>query len=278
MAGLDREVHSEQDDQAPNLSHDWGLLNTIDLIPQIKDNARTCPTSMTMDQQKQSYLQEMGVQIWLPKAKSAQDNVRHAAIQSKPGNTTPSNTNNWDQLQQAALSCTACKLHQSRTHVVFGVGNKQADLMIVGEAPGYHEDQQGEPFVGRAGQLLNSMIAAIGFERDDIYIANILKCRPPNNRDPEPSEVDLCTKFLTQQIELTKPKAICAVGRIAAQFLLKTNLSLGRLRNKVHIYGELDTPLFVTYHPAYLLRSPDAKRKAYQDLLLVTQTLQKQQK
>ena len=140
--------------------------------------------------------------------------------------------------------------------------------MIVGEAPGADEDRQGEPFVGRAGQLLNNMLLAIGLRREQVYIANILKCRPPNNRDPRPEEVMQCEHYLRRQVELLQPKIILAVGRIAAQNLLKTDTPIGRLRGKLHYFGDDDrkTPLVITYHPAYLLRSPKEKRKAWQDL------------
>ena len=172
------------------------------------------------------------------------------------------------------INCTACGLDKTRTQTVFGVGNRNAELMIIGEAPGFYEDKKGEPFVGRAGQLLNAMLQAIGMERNNVYIANILKCRPPNNRDPLPEEVNLCTAFLTKQIALIQPKLLLAVGRIAGHYLLNTKSSLGQIRGKIHSYGEPKTPLIVTYHPAYLLRNPADKKKAFQDLQLAYQTLQ----
>ena len=174
----------------------------------------------------------------------------------------------WRALQSRVKHCTACELHGSRTQTVFGVGDQQADWLIVGEAPGADEDRQGEPFVGRAGQLLNNMLLAIGLRREQVYIANILKCRPPNNRDPRPEEVMQCEYYLRRQVELLQPKIILAVGRIAAQNLLKTDTPIGRLRGKLHYFGDDDrkTPLVITYHPAYLLRSPKEKRKAWQDL------------
>jgi len=174
-----------------------------------------------------------------------------------------------ETLRQCVANCQLCPLHKTRTQTVFGVGNEKAKLMIIGEAPGFHEDQQGEPFVGRAGQLLNAMLSAIGFERGDVYIANILKCRPPENRDPLPEEVVQCTPYLKQQIALIQPTILCAVGKIAAQHLLGTTLSLSKLRGKMHAYGEEKLPLLITYHPAYLLRNPGAKADAYQDLLLL---------
>lgn len=204
------------------------------------------------------YYQTLGLQQW--------------ELRNKPTIAAASNSD-WDTLQQAVAACTACSLHTSRTQTVFGVGNRAADLMIIGEAPGFHEDQQGEPFVGRAGQLLTAMIKSIGFERNQVYIANILKCRPPENRDPLAEEVQLCTKYLDQQIALIQPRLLLAVGRIAAHYLLQTKASLESLRNKVHEYGDNKTPLIITYHPAYLLRSPSDKKKAYIDLQFTRKTL-----
>jgi DNA polymerase len=165
------------------------------------------------------------------------------------------------------LTCTKCTLHTSRTQGVFGVGSRAAQWLVVGEAPGAEEDRRGEPFVGRAGHLLDAMLRAIGLNRvNNVYIANVLKSRPPGNRDPKPEEVAACLPFLMRQIELLKPRVMLAVGRIAAQNLLATDAPLGRLRGKVHHFGELNTPLIVTYHPAYLLRTPSDKRKAWEDL------------
>ncbi|MBV8803266.1 MAG: uracil-DNA glycosylase [Gammaproteobacteria bacterium] len=178
----------------------------------------------------------------------------------------------WDILRTDIATCTACGLDKTRTQTVFGVGNRNADLMIIGEAPGFYEDKAGEPFVGRAGQLLNAMLQAIGIAREQVYIANILKCRPPNNRDPLANEVDLCTPFLKKQIALINPKLLLGLGRIAAHYLLNTKTPLGKLRGELTQYG--NTPLLITYHPAYLLRNPSDKRKAFLDLQLVHRTLQ----
>jgi uracil-DNA glycosylase len=173
----------------------------------------------------------------------------------------------WDALRTEVLTCTKCVLHQTRTQGVLGVGPRRADWMVIGEAPGAEEDRRGEPFVGRAGQLLDAMLHAIGLNRGtNVYIANVLKSRPPGNRDPKPEEVAACLPYLMRQIELLQPRLMLAVGRIAAQNLLSTDLSLGRLRGKVHHFGELNTPLIVTYHPAYLLRTPADKLKAWEDL------------
>lgn len=170
----------------------------------------------------------------------------------------------WAALENAVRDCTACGLRAGCTQTVFGVGARDAGWMVIGEAPGADEDKQGEPFVGRAGQLLNAMLAAIGLQREQVYIANILKCRPPKNRDPKPEEAELCRPFLERQIALVRPQLILAVGRIAAQNLLKTDTPIGKLRGQLHEVGGI--PVVVTYHPAYLLRSPSEKRKAWDDL------------
>ena len=213
-----------------------------------------------MDSEQFRYMHAMGIQPW--QLKNKQNNC-----------DTPIPTLDWDSLKRAVVDCTACGLHKTRTQTVFGVGNRNAKLMVIGEAPGFHEDQQGEPFVGRAGQLLNAMLESIGFDRSTVYIANILKCRPPNNRDPNPEEVNLCTPFLAKQIALIQPTLLLAVGRIAAHFLLGTKTALGQLRGITHTYGQLKTPLIVTYHPAYLLRSPSDKSKAFEDLQLAKRLL-----
>ncbi len=173
----------------------------------------------------------------------------------------------WDELQAQVAACTACALHKGRTQTVFGIGSHhQAQWMIIGEAPGVDEDRQGEPFVGRAGKLLNAMLLAIGLKREEVYIANVVKCRPPNNRDPLPEEAAACEAYLKRQIALLQPKVILVVGRIAAHNLLKTDSALGALRGKQFSYADTGIPVVVTYHPAYLLRSPREKRKAWEDL------------
>jgi uracil-DNA glycosylase len=177
----------------------------------------------------------------------------------------------WEALQTEVAACTRCGLCETRTQTVFGSGNKNADWMIIGEAPGQQEDQQGLPFVGNAGLLLTEMIRAIGLNRDDVFITNILKCRPPNNRDPKPDEAESCNAYLQRQYALVQPKIILAVGRIAAQTLLKTGAPLSQLRGKVHYLN--NTPVVIVYHPAYLLRSPSEKRKAWQDLQFAVQTI-----
>ncbi|MGB1581102.1 MAG: uracil-DNA glycosylase [Nevskiales bacterium] len=178
----------------------------------------------------------------------------------------------WPQLEASVKACTACGLCADRTQAVFGVGVQDADLLIVGEGPGAEEDKQGFPFVGPAGQLLDKMLAAINFarrpsaEQQGAYIANIVKCRPPQNRDPLPEEAAACRGYLERQVALVKPRLILAVGRVAAQNLLQTEAPLGRLRGTVHRHETSNTAVMVTYHPAYLLRSPGEKRKAWEDL------------
>lgn len=175
----------------------------------------------------------------------------------------------WETLQQAVATCTRCELHRTRTQTVFGVGNREAEWMFVGEAPGAEEDRKGEPFVGRAGRLLDAMLAAVGRKREQVFIANVLKCRPPKNRDPQGEEVKQCGAYLLRQIDLVKPRLLIAMGRFAAQSLLNTTRPIGKLRGEVFEHAASGTPLVVTYHPAYLLRNPLDKRKAWQDLCLI---------
>jgi DNA polymerase len=167
--------------------------------------------------------------------------------------------------------CTRCRLHKGRTNLVFGVGNVNADLMFVGEGPGADEDAQGEPFVGRAGQLLNNMISAMGIKRSDVYIANVVKCRPPSNRTPEKDECDTCSPFLMRQIDVIKPKVIVALGAVAAKNLLAINDSMANLRGRW--YDFRNSKLLVTYHPAYLLRDPRQKKEAWKDLQMAMKYL-----
>jgi len=178
----------------------------------------------------------------------------------------------WIPLKQAVPACTACGLHASRKQTVFGVGDENADWLLIGEAPGADEDRLGEPFVGQAGKLLDNMLAAIDLKRgENVYIANVLKCRPPGNRNPEPDEVAKCTPFLLQQISLIQPKLIVAMGRFAAQTLLNTDASIASLRGRIHSYAGV--PLIVTYHPAYLLRTLPDKAKAWADLVFARKTM-----
>ncbi len=178
-------------------------------------------------------------------------------------------------LGRRAAGCRLCRLHETRTNVVFGEGDPEAQLVVVGEAPGQEEDRTGRPFVGRAGKLLDLLLLSIGFPRASVYICNVLKCRPPQNRNPLPDEMDPCTKnFLHGQIASIAPRALLAVGKFAAQVLCASEESIGRLRGRVHVYRE--TPVVVTYHPAYLLRSPNMVRAAWQDLQLVRRVIDEQ--
>jgi len=181
--------------------------------------------------------------------------------------------NSWIELKQVVPACTACGLHKTRTKTVLGVGDERADWLFIGEAPGAEEDRLGEPFVGQAGKLLDNMLGAIGLDRaENVYICNVLKCRPPGNRNPEPEEVAKCTPHLTKQIALIQPKLIIAMGRFAAQTLLNSDASIASLRGRLHQYAGL--PLIVTYHPAYLLRNLPDKSKAWEDLVFARRTMQ----
>ena len=204
-------------------------------------------------------LAEMGLApVWRLRNRSPQE-----AKGEEPG---------WIEIKQAVPACTACGLHKARTQTVFGVGDEDADWMLIGEAPGAEEDRLGEPFVGQAGKLLDNMLAAIGLSRgENVYIANVLKCRPPGNRNPEPEEVAKCTPFLKRQIALIQPKLIIAMGRFAAQTLLASDASIASLRGRVFNYEGV--PLIVTYHPAYLLRSLPDKSKAWADLVFARKTM-----
>ena len=224
------------------------------------------------------YLEQMGIQTW----------ISNQAVIEKVNEERNISTNNelastqlnaeqikiaesLDELKKTVSECTLCDLHRSRTQTVFGVGHPAAKWLIIGEAPGADEDRLGEPFVGRAGQLLTSMLRAMGLAREEVFIANILKCRPPNNRDPQADEVNHCSSYLRQQIELIQPRIILVVGRIAAQSLLNTNTPIGKMRGQQYMYQDTEIPVVATYHPAYLLRSPQQKRKAWEDLKFAMQ-------
>ena len=224
---------------------------------------------------KRRILAEMGVDLYVPRgtagpgpAAKRSTEGGHPLLAPAAATHGSTETLDWEPLRAAVAACTRCTLHAGRTQTVFGVGRRDARWMIIGEAPGAEEDRRGEPFVGRAGQLLDSMLRALGPGREQVYIANVLKCRPPGNRDPRPEEAASCRSYLNRQIELVAPILIIAVGRIAAQTLLGTDQPLGKLRGRIHALGERQWPVMVTYHPAYLLRSPGEKRKAWQDLLL----------
>jgi len=223
---------------------------------------------------REQYLEALGIDVWTSRVGLVRP--REAAVVAEPPASAVAaapaaavDAAPWEALRAQVSGCTRCELSQTRTQTVFGVGNVRAELMVIGEAPGADEDLQGEPFVGRAGQLLNSMLRAIGQPRATVYIANVLKCRPPNNREPRPAEVGCCIGYLQQQVEMIQPRLLMAVGRIAGQNLLATDAPLARLRGQVHRFGSRATPLIVTYHPAYLLRSPTEKRKSWVDLKFI---------
>jgi DNA polymerase len=215
---------------------------------------------------REEILAEMGLApIWRLRA-STKEIPAEEKKESKPS------PHGWIELKQAVPACTACALHKTRTQTVFGVGDENADWLLVGEAPGAEEDRLGDPFVGQAGKLLDNMLAAIGLKRgENVYIANVLKCRPPGNRNPEPAEVEKCTPFLKRQIALIQPKLIIAMGRFAAQTLLASDASIASMRGRVYRYEGV--PLIVTYHPAYLLRTLPDKAKAWADLLFAKKTM-----
>ena len=226
-------------------------------------------------------LATMGIEVWKPRLQppfgprettGAEEPARMEWIE--PGPPSVALIPDWPELEEAVRRCRRCPLHETRTQTVFGVGDRTATWMFIGEAPGEQEDLKGEPFVGRAGQLLDEMIKAIGLSREEVYIANVLKCRPPKNRDPSPEEAAACESYLLSQVALINPAIIVAVGRVAAHNLLKTATPIGKLRGIVHDYRSI--PLVVTYHPAYLLRSQTEKRRAWEDLKLARRIARRQ--
>ena len=232
------------------------------------------------------YLNIMGIELWQQRVASQPPSLELTSAESaSPNHVNTSNMTeidpptiaqsetSWPELETNVHECKACELHQTRKQAVFGVGDRQATWMIIGEAPGADEDQQGEPFVGRAGKLLNAMLYALKLPRESVYIANILKCRPPDNRTPTQDEMVQCSPFLKQQIELIQPKIILALGSVAAHYLLATDTPIGKLRGQTFTYSDTNIPVVVTYHPAYLLRRPTEKRKSWQDLQLAIQVL-----
>ena len=250
---------------------------------------------MRWDERQVAMLREMGVRLWAPPVDDEAVAVEERPIEPAPvaapviarspaaapleqrvALPTAVATLDWPALRATVAACTACKLCEGRRQTVFGVGNEHAHWMIVGEAPGEQEDRQGEPFVGKSGQLLDNMLRAVHLTRGEaeparqVYIANTIKCRPPGNRNPEPEELAKCEPFLIRQLQLVQPKIIVAMGRFAVHSLLRSAEPIGRLRGRVHAYHGV--PLIVTYHPAYLLRNPEDKAKAWDDLCLAAET------
>ena len=217
------------------------------------------------------YLEQMGIDVYVRRGHGAGADVDERSPQGVSVTGTPAAGKDmvWQRLERQVSKCVACALHKSRSRTVFGTGDRDARWMFVGEGPGFEEDRRGEPFVGRAGKLLDRMVAALGFERDQVYIANAVKCRPPDNRNPRPEELAACKGYLREQIALVAPRILIALGGVAASVLLETDgVAVGKLRGEVHRFGDTGIPLVVTYHPAYLLRSPQQKRAAWQDLQL----------
>lgn len=231
-----------------------------------------------MRRDRLAVLTEMGLgPVWRLRGRATLAETAGADAQEETaGGESAVASMDWETLERSIRACTACGLHRTRTQAVPGVGDPQADWMLVGEAPGADEDRLGEPFVGQAGKLLDAMLAALALHRaEKVYIANVLKCRPPGNRNPEPGEVACCAPYLARQIALVRPKLIVALGRFAAQSLLATEASVASLRGKVHRHAGV--PLVVTYHPAYLLRNLPDKAKAWEDLLFARRTLRETQ-
>jgi uracil-DNA glycosylase family 4 len=232
-----------------------------------------------------AWAEEAGVQILTPSRAGAPSAAAAASAAAAPSTAAAPSAAaapgtrklpTLDELEQGLAGCTLCKLHKGRTNIVFGVGNPKARLMFVGEAPGEDEDLKGEPFVGKAGQLLTKMIEAMGLRREDVYICNTVKCRPPNNRNPEPDELASCEPFLKAQLAAVKPEAIVTLGKFAAQALLRDETPVSRLRGQWRQYEGI--PLMPTFHPAYLLRSPGEKGKVWDDLKQVMKKLELPQK
>ena len=221
--------------------------------------------------QRAQYLAALGLEQWVRRRPQEASPAATPAA-AKPPQAADVSTLDWPALRTAVGGCQLCGLAATRTQTVFGVGDTAAQWLVIGEAPGAEEDRQGEPFVGAAGQLLDKMLLAIELPRPSVFIANMLKCRPPGNRDPQPAELAACRPYLLRQIALLNPAIILVVGRIAAQNLLHTTQPLARLRGQLHRFGALNTPLIVTYHPSYLLRTPGDKRKAWEDLKFARQT------
>ncbi len=238
-----------------------------------------------------AHLEAMGLQRWRPRATEAETEAEPPSEPMPEAAVEPASANGdngqtltlepekvqrlkWRRLRHGVSECTRCELYRTRTNTVFGTGAENADLMLIGEAPGADEDAQGEPFVGRAGLLLNNMLGAIGMQREEVFIANILKCRPPGNENPTPEQAEECRSHLQGQIELVQPRVILTLGSIATQNLLDVETPIGQLRGQVYPLPGSDIQVVATYHPAYLLRSPRKKANVFEDLLLMLQVLE----
>lgn len=228
-------------------------------------------TKAPMTDRQRQVLEDMGIDVWLLRGSPE---VAEREDLDEPVGTVDVGDESWNALQKEVQDCQLCALSKSRSQTVFGSGNAQAELLLIGEAPGAEEDRQGKPFVGKAGKLLDAMLLAIGLRRGQVYICNVLKCRPPNNRNPQPDEVESCAAFLRAQIKFVKPKAILALGRFAAHSLLQTEAPIYKMREASNVLPGAEIPVVVTYHPASLLRNPKQKAEAWQDLCKVMNFLQ----
>jgi uracil-DNA glycosylase len=250
-----------------NALHVWGVQDVpVDQPPKSSPPEPSLPQRLYFPEASEAQGEAASSPAHAPPSQEAGD-----ILLPSQGSRDPLSRLSFAELEAVAKQCTACRLHRGRTHVVFGVGNPQAQLMFVGEAPGRDEDRLGEPFVGRAGQLLTRIIEAIGMKRQDVYIANVVKCRPPNNRNPEEDELARCEPYLMRQIALVKPRLIVALGTFAAQTLLKTKLPISQLRGRFHTYQGVK--LMPTFHPAFLLRNPERKRAVWEDMQAVQREL-----
>lgn len=231
------------------------------------------------DTRRHQRLRQIGIDLYRPRPDAGLSQRARPEPPAAPlpeGDTGPVDSVDrldWAALEDRVAECHLCGLCEGRRNTVFGVGHRQADLVLVGEGPGAEEDRRGEPFVGQAGQLLDRMLAAIGLDRSQVYICNVVKCRPPRNRDPKPEEVAACRPYLERQLTLLAPRLVVALGRVSAHQLLNVTTPLGRLRGQLHRYRPVDAPLLATYHPAYLLRNPADKARAWEDLKRIRRLL-----
>jgi DNA polymerase len=229
---------------------------------------------------RKDYLQAMGIPVWkprrhLPLAKQvAQVDVINLENDTSNEQVFQESDLDWDVLRQQVTQCVACDLYQSRHNAVFGVGSKEADLMVITEAPNEEEDNNSEPFVGEVGLLLDQMLFAIGMSRREVFLSHIVKCRTPDKRDPHPEEISRCENFLAHQIQIIKPKVILTTGRIASQYLFQSKETISQLRGNISCFPKTNIPMIATYHPAYLMRSPTEKRKVWSDLVCVKKALE----
>ncbi len=223
-----------------------------------------------MSDLRRQVLKDMGIDVWLLRENTG---AAGPVSSAQSDATVDAGGDGWNLLQNEVQSCQHCALSKSRTRTVFGSGNPQAELLLIGEAPGAEEDRQGQPFVGKAGKLLDAMLQAIGLLRDQVFICNVLKCRPPNNRNPQAAEVAACAPFLSAQIDYIKPKVVLALGRFAAHSLLQTEKPVYKMRENNNVLPGTEIPVVVTYHPASLLRNPEQKAQSWQDLCKVTELL-----